>query len=92
MGGASLGKSACCDAHVACYVAVADVVDVKEHLGIDEYIDVAVEPLPLSISPSEIYAIHRIIAQDIDEIVRTSLFLVRVGDAHCDGPSSFPGA
>ena len=49
---------------------VADVIDVQEHLGVDEFIDVTVEPLPLSISPTEVYAIHRVLVQDLDDLVR----------------------
>jgi Ras GTPase-activating-like protein IQGAP2/3 len=57
---------------------VADVADVKEHLGVDEFVDVTAEPLPVSISPTEVYAIHKILQQEIDEIVRFSLPLIPV--------------
>lgn len=54
--------------------AVADVIDIKEHLGVDEYIDVSVEPLPISISTGEIYALHRLLLQRVDDLVsRASL-------------------
>jgi len=60
--------------------AVADVIDVQEHLGVDEFIDVTVEPLPLSISPTEVYAIHRVLVQDLDDLVRFSVSSTRLAN------------
>ena len=36
----------------------------------DEYVDVTVEPLPVSITASEIYAFHKLLVQDLDDLVR----------------------
>lgn len=58
------------DASWPVLVAVADVIDVKEHLGVDEYVDVTVEPLPVTISPTEIYAFHKLLVQELDDLVR----------------------
>lgn len=51
---------------------VADVPDAETQYHAHEFLDVTVQPKPIYISPNEVYAMHGLLAQHIDRLVRSS--------------------
>src|SRR6266851_10083739 len=51
---------------------VADVPDAETQYHTHEFLDVTVQPKPIYISPNEVYAMHGLLAQHIDRLVRPS--------------------
>lgn len=49
---------------------VADVSDAETQYHAHEFLDVTVQPKPIYISPNEVYAMHGLLAQHIDRLVR----------------------
>jgi Ras GTPase-activating-like protein IQGAP2/3 len=49
---------------------VADVPDAETQYHAHEFLDVTVQPRPIYISPNEVYAMHGLLAQHIDRLVR----------------------
>ena len=49
---------------------VADVPDAETQYHAHEFLDVTVQPKPIYISPNEVYAMHGLLAQHIDRLVR----------------------
>ena len=49
---------------------VADVPDAETQYHAHEFLDVTVQPKPIYISPNEVYAMHGLLAQHIDQLVR----------------------
>lgn len=52
---------------------VADVPDAETQYHAHEFLDVTVQPKPIYISPNEVYAMHGLLAQHIDRLVRCLL-------------------
>jgi hypothetical protein len=52
---------------------VANVTDAETQYHAHEFLDVTVQPKPIYISPNEVYAMHGLLAQYIDHLVRCSL-------------------
>ncbi|KAF8332668.1 uncharacterized protein EI90DRAFT_683028 [Cantharellus anzutake] len=50
----------------AWFLFVADVPDAEAHFHAHEFLDVTVQPKPIYISPNEIYAMHKLLAQHLD--------------------------
>ena len=48
---------------------VADVPDAETQYHAHEFLDVTVQPKPIYISPNEIYTMHGLISQHLDELV-----------------------
>lgn len=48
---------------------VADVPDAETQYHANEFLDVTVQPKPIYISPNEVYAMHGLLAQHIDNLV-----------------------
>jgi Ras GTPase-activating-like protein IQGAP2/3 len=53
---------------------VANVPDAETQYHAHEFLDVTVQPKPIYISPNEVYAMHGLLAQNIDRLVRCSLY------------------
>jgi len=51
-------------------LSVADVPDAETQYHAHEFLDVTVQPKPIYISPNEVYAIHGLLAQHVDRLVR----------------------
>ncbi len=51
-------------------LSVADVPDAETQYHAHEFLDVTVQPKPIYISPNEVYAMHGLLAQHIDRLVR----------------------
>ena len=64
-------------------LSVADVPDAETQYHAHEFLDVTVQPKPIYISPNEVYAMHGLLAQHIDRLVRyflawhTCVFLIQ---------------
>ena len=56
--------------HTFNWVLVADVPDAETQYHANEFLDVTVQPKPIYISPNEVYAMHGLLAQHIDHLVR----------------------
>lgn len=52
---------------------VANVPDAETQYHAHEFLDITVQPKPIYISPNEVYAMHGLLAQHIDRLVRCSL-------------------
>lgn len=52
-------------------IAVAEVPDAESHFHAHEFLDVTVQPKPIYITPNEVYAMHSLLAQNLDILVRT---------------------
>ncbi|KEP55797.1 IQ and RasGAP domain protein [Rhizoctonia solani 123E] len=52
----------------AWFLEVADVVDAETEYHAHEFIDVTVQPKPVYISPNEIYAMHGILTQNVEQV------------------------
>lgn len=57
---------------------VANVPDAETQYHAHEFLDVTVQPKPIYISPNEVYAMHGLLAQNIDRLVRCSLLDLQV--------------
>ena len=53
---------------------VANVPDAETQCHAHEFLDVTVQPKPIYVSPNEVYAMHGLLAQHIDHLVRCSLY------------------
>lgn len=51
-------------------VIVADVPDAEAHFHAHEFLDATVQPKPIYISPNEVYAMHSLLSQNLDDVVR----------------------
>jgi hypothetical protein len=51
--------------------SVANVTDAETQYHAHEFLDVTVQPKPIYISPNEVYAMHGLLAQHIDRLVRS---------------------
>lgn len=52
------------------FLDVADVVDAETHYHAHEFLDVAVQPKPIYISPNEVYSMHSLLLKNLDALVR----------------------
>lgn len=48
---------------------VADIPDAEAQYHANEFLDVAVQPKPIYISPNEVYSMHTLLSQNLDRIV-----------------------
>jgi Ras GTPase-activating-like protein IQGAP2/3 len=53
---------------------VANVADAETEYHAHEFIDVTLQPKPVYISPNEIYAMHGILTQNVEQVVSYELF------------------
>jgi hypothetical protein len=58
---------------------VADVPEAETQYHAHEFLDVTVQPKPIYISPNEVYAMHGLLTQHIDRLVRCSLLYGPLG-------------
>lgn len=58
--------------HSFTWVLVANIPDAETQYHANEFLDVTVQPKPIYISPNEVYAMHGLLAQHIDRLVRYS--------------------
>jgi len=58
--------------HSFTWVVVANIPDAETQYHANEFLDVTVQPKPIYISPNEVYAMHGLLAQHIDRLVRYS--------------------
>ena len=49
-------------------MAVANVPDAETQYHANEFLDVAVQPKPIYISPNEVYSMHSLISQHLDRL------------------------
>ncbi|KAG8842212.1 hypothetical protein FRB96_005929 [Tulasnella sp. 330] len=50
-------------------IEVADVPDAEAQLHANEFLDATVQPKPIYISPNEVYAMHSLLASQIDQLI-----------------------
>lgn len=48
------------------FYAVADVQDAEAQYNANEFLDVAVQPKPIYISPNEVYSMHSLLSQHLE--------------------------
>jgi len=53
--------------------SVSDVPDPEAQLNAYEFLDVAIQPKPIFISPNEVYSMHRFLLQHSQQLVRRFL-------------------
>lgn len=72
------------------FLDVADIVDAETHYHAHEFLDVAVQPKPIYISPNEVYSMHSLLLKHLDALVRPLVLLDNIPDAarHIPGPST----
>jgi len=58
--------------------SVANVPDAETQYHAHEFSNVTVQPKPIYISPNEVYAMHGLLAQHIDRLVRCSSMVSQV--------------
>ena len=51
------------------WIIVADVPDAEAHFHAHEFLDATVQPKPIYISPNEIYTMHGLLSQYLNQIV-----------------------
>ena len=56
------------------FLDVADVVDAETHYHAHEFLDVAVQPKPIYISPNEVYSMHSLLMKHLDALVCPLMF------------------
>ena len=64
--------------HSFTWAVVANVPDAETQYHAHEFLDVTVQPRPIYISPNEVYAMHGLLAQHIDRLVRCSAILLYI--------------
>lgn len=57
-------------------ISVADVEEAETHFQAHEFLDATVQPKPIYISPNEIYAMHSLLAQQMDILVCRELLYI----------------
>ncbi|KAK2466197.1 hypothetical protein APHAL10511_001839 [Amanita phalloides] len=69
----------------AWFLEVANVPDPESHYRAHEFLDVTVQPKPIYISPNEIYTMHGLVSQYIDELAPQSQDTLRHIIVELDG-------
>ena len=59
---------------------VADVAEPESQLNAYEFLDVAIQPKPIFISPNEVYSMHRLLVQQSQTVVRPLCVVIRLSN------------
>ncbi|CAE6447844.1 unnamed protein product [Rhizoctonia solani] len=70
----------------AWFLQVADVADAETEYHAHEFIDVTVQPKPVYISPNEIYAMHGVLTQNVEQVASGKDDLIRAVLTELVGP------
>jgi Ras GTPase-activating-like protein IQGAP2/3 len=54
------------------YLSVANVPDAETEYQAHEFLDATVQPRPIYISPNEVYAMHALLSQHLEHLVRST--------------------
>jgi Ras GTPase-activating-like protein IQGAP2/3 len=57
--------------HKSSLETVANVPDVESQFHAHEFLDATVQPKPIYISPNEVYAMHALLSEHLDKLVRS---------------------